>query len=317
MSGVKKGATKCMDESYSGDGAWMNLGYKDVNMDAKTREANLKNLFDKLIANPDDHINVLAKDEPYKQDCQRLATTMYDSTMKNKNAVGPVLDVGCGYASQSLLFHDKFPKCQYTGINIGQAQVEAGQKRVAGLPGVEIKQASATDLSDFEPNHFSNVFALECAFHFDPRTAFLEEAMKVLQPGGKLAMMDIIGYKPLWADHVNKWGYAYGTITYAATWFRLGQADNGLPKPPTEDTAPEYAAALEAAGFVNVKVEDISDKVAFWQTFESIDEPLLPFHSAEAIRIRKELPGAGNFLNWRDCHVLGSRYVHVTAEKPK
>jgi SAM-dependent methyltransferase len=305
-----------MDESYSGDGAWMNLGHIDVNMDPKVREKNLKDLMEKLLADPDNHINVLAQDEPYKEDCMRLATTMYDSAMSDKNAVGPVLDVGCGYAAQSLLFHEKYPKCKYTGINIGAAQVEAGRKRVAGLPGVEIKQASATDLSDFQPNFFTNVFALECAFHFDPRSAFLSEAWKVLQPGGKLAMMDIIGYKPLFWDHYAKWGW-FSVVTYACTWLRLYQADNGLPCPPTEDTAQEYEDALKAAGFVNVKVVDISDKVAFWQSFDSIDEPLLPFLSAEAMRIRKELPGAGNFLNWRDCHVLGSRYVHITAEKPK
>ena len=46
---------------------------------------------------------------------------------------------------------------------------------------------SATDLSDFQPGSFSNVFALETAFHFDPRAQFLAEAFTVLQPGGRLA----------------------------------------------------------------------------------------------------------------------------------
>jgi len=229
-----------------------------------------------------------------------------------------VLDVGCGYGVQSVLFHGLYPGAAYTGINIGAAQVDAANERVAGLSGYQVKQASATDLSLFTDSTFSHVYALECAFHFEPsRLPFFAEAHRVLQPGGKLAMMDVINFSPRLPYHREKMGCMTGTLTYYLQKASRRSGRSGMPvTEPEADTIETYKASLESAGYTDVQVVDISDKIFWWESFASVPEPLV-HPLGRGLYWRIKIPGAANFLNWRDLRAMGCTYVHVTATKPK
>lgn len=306
-----------MDKAYAGDGSWMNLGLFDPLKSTEAREGEFKQLIGDLLDQPKDFIAVLHNNSSYQDAAKRLARAMYESTMTDKSAEpAMVLDVGCGYAAQSVMFHEMYPDAKYTGINISADQVDVGKKRVAGLSGVEIKQASATNLVEFPVNGFSHVYALECAFHFD-RAKFFKEAHRVLKPGGKLAMMDIIGYQLDKSHLIARLGRMAGVLVYYLNLWANRNGRNGIPDTVHDhNTAAQYADGLKAAGFTNVKVVDISDQIYFWEAFPSIPVPLLHPLGPTALRLRSAFPGAGNFLNWRDCGFSGCRYVQVTAEKP-
>jgi len=118
-----------------------------------------------------------------------------------------------------------------TGINISDAQIADAR---ALAPSCTFQVMNATKL-DFPHNHFDAVICIEGACHFDTRDQFLEEAHRVLKPGGSLAMSDMLF-----------------PITILSEFGQVPRA-NLLP------SIAEYCARLAAAGFVSIEVTDATD----------------------------------------------------------
>lgn len=170
-----------------------------------------------------------------------------------KAELGPaddVLDIGFGFGEQDIEWLNTFEPKSITGINITEHQIDVARKRAETLgvsDRLRFEWGSATDIP-FEPERFSKVVAVECAFHFDPRDAFFSEALRVLRPGGRVVVADLVpsaGKKP-------------GLIARLLEPIRAGLWQ--IPKANDYPTS-EYVARLEAAGFENVRVVDISEQV--------------------------------------------------------
>lgn len=105
-----------------------------------------------------------------------------------------VVDCGPGYGDQDILWVNEFGVEHITGINIATEQIAISTRRVkeAGLSNrIDYVEASASDLPQADES-CTKVVAMESAFHFPSRVDFFSEALRILEPGGRLVTVDFV-----------------------------------------------------------------------------------------------------------------------------
>jgi MPBQ/MSBQ methyltransferase len=148
---------------------------------------------------------------------------------------GRILDVACGMgASTKRLLNDYSPENVWA-INISAKQIETTSQNAPGCNAIVM---SATEMT-FEDNFFDAIECIEAAFHFETRRKFLEDSLRILKPGGRLVISDVL----------------------MASAARLEQYPV-FPSPENHiGTIEEYKSLLEETGFVDVTIDDARDKI--------------------------------------------------------
>ncbi len=164
-----------------------------------------------------------------------------------------VLDCGFGFGDQDILWTQTLKPGHIVGLNITASQVEVARRRVAKLgldEQIDLRQGSATDMP-IESASMDKVTAVECAFHFRSRETFFREAWRVLRPGGRLVLADIIP-----APAVR--GFP-ARLEQRLSW-RLVAGKFAIPS-ENAYTKPTYHAKLAMSGFEQIRVESIREHV--------------------------------------------------------
>jgi ubiquinone/menaquinone biosynthesis C-methylase UbiE len=108
---------------------------------------------------------------------------------------GKWLDVGCGVGGPALLLAKENPDVTIVGLNIALHQVHMAREKCdeAGLSGrIEFVPGDASGMPFEGENLFDGLYAIETAFHFPDKPGFAREAHRVLKPGARFAMADMV-----------------------------------------------------------------------------------------------------------------------------
>lgn len=101
---------------------------------------------------------------------------------------GAVLEAMCGKGATTRTLTEHFPAAAITAIDMSEARVDRARDNA---PGCRVLLMDATAL-DFDDDSFDTVISVEAAFLLRTRERFLEEVVRVLRPGGRLVMADIL-----------------------------------------------------------------------------------------------------------------------------
>lgn len=165
--------------------------------------------------------------------CDRLVDEMAAAIPSD---AGVILDVGCGLGAGTCRLAERFPDALVIGANLSSWQLIAAQRR-----GVTAPVAMDAARLALRSGWIDAVLAVESAQHFDTRAAFLAEVRRVLRPGGVLALADMLFRD---ADVIGAWM---------------------VPPPNRITTTLQYANLLDASGFIDCSVRDIS--AVSWHPF--------------------------------------------------
>ncbi len=154
-----------------------------------------------------------------------------------------VLDIGCGLGAIDLLLAREHGAARVTGIDVERPLIDQARRRAAA--------AGLSDRIDFrlvEPGPlpfadgaFDVVFSKDSIIHIPDKAALYAEVLRVLRPGGRFAASDwLLGGEKPYSAPMRAWLDIVG-ITFDM------------------ETPANTAAALEAAGFVEVALRDRND----------------------------------------------------------
>ena len=131
---------------------------------------------------------------------------------------GSILDIGTGPGWLLIKLQEKAPDLQLAGLDISPSMVGKARARVAASgrsPGIQIVQGSAAQMP-FQDNLFDAVVSTGSLHHWKDPTASLNEIWRVLKPGGKGLLYDLVSDTP--GSVLRDMAFQFGHLRMLMLW---------------------------------------------------------------------------------------------------
>lgn len=185
-----------------------------------------------------------AGDEPLATATAALTRRMVDAARLTGSE--RLLDVGCGSGAPACALAEEFG-VEVVGITNSPVGVATATRRAAerGTAGVTFEERDGTD-NGFPDESFDRVWALESSHLMRDRQALVTESARVLRPGGRLVLCDLIRRREIGFLEVRERRADFATLRSA-----FGDAHM--------ESLDFYADAATACGLAVERVEDLTD----------------------------------------------------------
>lgn len=163
------------------------------------------------------------------------------STKKNN-----LIDLGCGVGGTIRYALKKHKNLSAFGVTLSSFQVEKGNALLEGKRATILNENY--NKTSFQDNTFNAALAIESLCHSGHKKESLKEAYRILKPGGRFVIADAFLKKE---EQELCYGAQYSHRRLCDHWSltNLGSINN-------------VKKHLEQTGFKNIKIEDISYRVA-------------------------------------------------------
>ena len=163
-----------------------------------------------------------------------------------------VLDVGCGNGT-NVVWVCRNTGAKATGIDLSGVRIDNAVASLEQVPDVAdriaFEKASATDLP-FAEGTFTHVWSQATIYHVPDKVKVLEEAYRVLQPGGQFIFDDLVKPRTEISESARK--FVYDRLLF-----------------DTDFSFYSYMDALTTVGFRVLQARDISSHLAQSYTYLS------------------------------------------------
>jgi tocopherol O-methyltransferase len=165
-----------------------------------------------------------------------------------------VLDAGCGVGGSSIFIAKKYG-CRVTGITLSAKQQASASNNAqhAGVAQLATFEQQDFTCTTFPDQSFDVIWTLESVVHATDKKAFLEEAHRLLKPGGRLVMGEYFkkeeAFSPKEDRLLKKWLHAWAV--------------------PDVERRSSFEKMIGQAGFVNTQFRNITPHIrkASWRMF--------------------------------------------------
>ncbi len=128
-----------------------------------------------------------------------------------KNAVGPILDIGCSTGNFMMVKPEIFE-----GVEIDEQAIRAAQSRGLNVKKIDVE----SQLGQLPSEKYEGVCAKQIIEHLNDPLNFLKEIKRILKPGGRAIILTLncpyMLNKSFWDDYTHKHPYTKKSLMMVA-----------------------------------------------------------------------------------------------------